>query len=111
MARLYSNENFPFPAVVALRALGHDVLTSLDSGRANQRIPDEDVVTFATADNRVVLTLDWRDFHRLHGRSTSHAGIITCRVDTDYVRLAGNIDQEIKAQATLSGKLLEVHKP
>jgi len=27
MARLYSNENFPFPAVEELRCLGHDVMT------------------------------------------------------------------------------------
>ena len=27
MARLYADENFPFPAVEALRRLGHDVLT------------------------------------------------------------------------------------
>ncbi|MCA9995003.1 MAG: DUF5615 family PIN-like protein [Anaerolineales bacterium] len=27
MARLYANENFPFPVVVQLRQLGHDALT------------------------------------------------------------------------------------
>jgi hypothetical protein len=31
-ARLYSNENFPLPAVEALRQLGHDVLTTRDVG-------------------------------------------------------------------------------
>lgn len=28
MARLYGNENFPFPVVEGLRRLGHDALTS-----------------------------------------------------------------------------------
>ncbi len=46
-SRLYSNENFDRRVVVALRELGHDVLTSVDAGRANQRIPDEQVVEFA----------------------------------------------------------------
>ena len=43
MARLYANENFPFQVVSALRDLGHDVLTSLDAGKANQSISDDDV--------------------------------------------------------------------
>jgi hypothetical protein len=29
MARLYSNENFPIPAVLALRELGHDAVGRL----------------------------------------------------------------------------------
>ena len=44
MARLYSNENFPRPVVEALRHRGHDVLTSLEAGRANQGIPDDEVL-------------------------------------------------------------------
>ena len=47
MARLYSNENFPQLAVEVLRQLGHDVLTVLETGRANQAIPDEEALTFA----------------------------------------------------------------
>ena len=54
MARFYSNENFPFRAVVCLRALGHDVLTSLEAGRANQRIPDAEVLRFATEQGRAL---------------------------------------------------------
>ena len=40
MASLYSNENFPKRVVEELRRLGHDVLTSYETGRGNQRIPD-----------------------------------------------------------------------
>ncbi len=47
MAKFYSNENFPFPAVQALRALGHNVLTSLEDGNANQSTSDQDVFAFA----------------------------------------------------------------
>jgi hypothetical protein len=35
MARLYSNENFPLPAVEKLRSLGHDVLTMQAAGKAS----------------------------------------------------------------------------
>ena len=40
MARLYSNENFPLPAVEKLRAPGHDVLTIQETGKADQAMPD-----------------------------------------------------------------------
>jgi len=36
VARLYANENFPFPVVQELRRLGHDVLTVMADGRAFQ---------------------------------------------------------------------------
>jgi hypothetical protein len=42
MAKLYANENFPFPVVVALRPLGHDVVTIQDRGRANKSTLDSD---------------------------------------------------------------------
>jgi len=54
MVKLYSNENFPMDIVMELRRLGNDVLTSYDAGQANQGIPDEDVLTFATQQERAV---------------------------------------------------------
>ncbi len=48
--RFYSNENFDYQVVVLLRALGHDVLTSYDAGKANQRISDEEVLQFSTSE-------------------------------------------------------------
>lgn len=62
MAAIYSNENFPKRVVEELRRLGHDVLTSYEAGRANQRIPDKDVLAFATEQRRAVLTLNRLDF-------------------------------------------------
>ena len=41
MAGLYSNENFPLPVVERLRALGHDVLTLQEAGKADQALPDQ----------------------------------------------------------------------
>ena len=48
MALLYSNENIPRPVVDALRLLGHDVMTVLEAGQANRRVPDEVVLEFAS---------------------------------------------------------------
>ena len=48
MARLYADEQFPFPVVEFLRLLGHDVLTVQAAGKAGQKIPDSEVLTFAT---------------------------------------------------------------
>ena len=72
MARLYSNENFPLPVVEALRILGHDVLTIQETGKADQALPDDAVLKFATAENRAVLTLNCRHFIRLHQQNPQH---------------------------------------
>lgn len=56
MARLYSNENFPVQTVRWLRRFGHEVLTSLEAGKANQAIPDEQVLSFAAVMNRILIT-------------------------------------------------------
>jgi hypothetical protein len=47
MARLY---------VENLRDLGHDVLTVQEAGKANLKIPDDEVLAFANDNARIVLT-------------------------------------------------------
>jgi hypothetical protein len=64
VARLYANENFPLPVVEELRRLGHDGLTTLEAGRAEQAIPDEAVLAFAVAEGRAVVTINRRHFVR-----------------------------------------------
>lgn len=62
--RFYSNENFPLPSVDALRDLGHDVLTLHETGRAQQQLPDEDVLAFSREQGHILLTLNRRHFIR-----------------------------------------------
>ena len=57
VASFYSNENFSRRVVEELRRLGNDVLTSYEAGRANQKVPDDQVLAFATEQQRAVLTL------------------------------------------------------
>lgn len=110
MARLYTNENFPLKVTVALRSLGHDIVTSHEAGQANQAIADEDVLRFATVHGRALLTINRRDFIRLHRASPAHAGIIVCTQDPDVLGQAQRIHEAICAQDSLVGQLVRVYR-
>src|SRR5947208_1242999 len=110
MARFYSNENFPQAAVEELRKLSHDVLTSLEAGKANQRIPDEEVLAFATNENRILLTLNRKHFIKLHANDDDHGGIVVCSQDNDFVGLASRIDAAV-GNEPVAGVLLRVNRP
>ncbi|MGA2713199.1 MAG: DUF5615 family PIN-like protein [Bryobacteraceae bacterium] len=62
MARFYSNEYIPLQVVTELRGLGHGVLTSLDAGRANASVTDSEVLAFAAAESRILLSHNRRIF-------------------------------------------------
>ncbi|MDF5733731.1 MAG: DUF5615 family PIN-like protein [Rhizonema sp. PD38] len=111
MARLYADEQYPLPIVELLRALGHDVLTVQEAGKANQRIPDADILTFATSEERAVITENRKDFFRLHRIQPDHAGIIACTNDRDWEALANRIHNAITAEDFLKGKLIRVVRP
>jgi hypothetical protein len=111
MARLYANENFPLPTAEALRRLGHDVLTTVESGRAGQAIPDPAVLAFAVAEHRIVVTLNRRHFIRLHQTTPTHAGIVVCTFDPDFAALAQRIHSALEAQPQMAGQLVRVNRP
>lgn len=113
MAALYANENFPKRVVDELRLLGHDVLTSFEAGRANQRVPDDQVLVFAKEQLRAVITLNRLDFIRLH-RDTggAHAGIIVCtRDDADPAAFARRIHAAMTEAGEPAGQLIRVVRP
>ena len=101
MARLYADEHYPYPVVEFLRALGHDVLTVQEADKANQRIPDPDVLAFATTENRAVLTQNRKDFIRLHRIQPDHAGIIACTNDMLRIAIANAIGRRWLTESTL----------
>lgn len=111
MARFYANENFPFPVVVELRRLDHDVVTIQETGKANQEYPDEAVLAFARDDSRIVLTINHKDFIRLHRLSSDHYGIIVCTTDLDFVGQAGRIHEVALTNGDLRGQLIRVNRP
>jgi uncharacterized protein with PIN domain len=108
LAHFYSDENFPLPIVKYLRSLGHDVLTATEAGNANLQIPDEDVLAFAIANNRAVLTRNRRHFIRLHRQNPDHAGIVVCTEDPDFEGAALRIHQAVLDIGLVRGQLIRV---
>jgi hypothetical protein len=111
MSLLYADENFPLGAVVCLQGLGHDVLTALDAGQANQKIPDPAVLAYAISLGRAVLTFNRRHFIKLHRTIATHAGIVVCTSDNDLAALAQRIHHAVTAAGALDNKLIRVRKP
>ncbi|MDV3002452.1 MAG: hypothetical protein N5P05_004107 (plasmid) [Chroococcopsis gigantea SAG 12.99] len=111
MTRFYADEQFPFPVVKLLRDLGHDVLTVREAGNADQGISDEDVLAFAISQERSVLTINRDDFIRLHRRNAEHFGIVVCTNNRDWEQFATRIDELVKAEEPLKGKLVRVVRP
>jgi predicted nuclease of predicted toxin-antitoxin system len=114
MVRMYADENFELPVVEKLRQKGYDILTVQEAGNANQGIPDEDVLAFAIAENRAVITLNYNDFKNLHKRDGNHSGIIICtstRRKEDRDNFADRIDLALRDQESLAGELIRVNLP
>ena len=112
MARLYADEDVPRPLVERLRALGHDILTALEDGQANQSVQDAGVLARATNLGRAVLTHNRKDFKRLHTATPGHAGIVSCaRDDADPAALAARIDGALAANPDLAGQHIRVNRP
>jgi len=109
-ARLYSNENFPLPVVEALREQGHDVLTTRDAGKANEGIPDEEVLSFAIGNKRAVITHNRKDFIRLHRLNPDHEGIIVCTDHADFPALAAKVHAQLQRMESLKGQLVRVNR-
>src|SRR5439155_19318543 len=97
---------FPLRTVEELRQLDHDVLTALEDGRANQSVPDEDLLARATEIGRPLLTINRLDFKRLHRLMPDHAGIIICTEDPDRVGQPQRVAALIAKAGELRGRLL-----
>ena len=112
MVMLLANENFPAPAVVRLRQLGHDVLTLLQTDMAGLAIPDDEVLRFAATQNRCLLTLNRKDFIKLHTQSNRHAGLLICTFDTDFTALTERMHQCLSdVDDVTATQLLRVQRP
>jgi hypothetical protein len=107
----YADENFPLAVVVELRRLGHDVLTVFDDGRANKAISDERVLARAAKLKRVLITINRRDFLRLHNSGQEHAGMALCTFDADFIGQARRIHEACERESDLESKVLRVNRP
>jgi predicted nuclease of predicted toxin-antitoxin system len=109
VARFYADEQLPRRVVELLRDLGHDILTVQEAERRGDLDPD--VLAFATANDRAVITLNRKDFFKLHRLDREHGGIIACTDDRDRERLANNIHNAVQGLESLSGLEIRVCKP
>lgn len=75
MPRYFFDEHIKRAVAEQLRLRGIGVLTAQEAGRAQQRIPDVDVLRYAARMRRTLVTAD-RDFITLSVIVQPHAGIL-----------------------------------
>jgi Domain of unknown function (DUF5615) len=109
--KFYADENFALAVITELRKLGHDVLTAFEDEKANQKIPDDKVLERATELERAVLTINRKDFKKLHETDNNHAGIFSCTFDADFIGQASRINIACQDVATANGQLIKIYRP
>lgn len=109
--KFYADENFALAVVAELRNLGHDVLTAFEDGKANLKIPDGKVLERAAELGRAVLTINRKDFKKLHETENNHAGIILCTFDADFTGQANRINEACRDLPELENQLIRVYRP
>ncbi len=87
------------------------MLTAFEDGRANLRIPDQEVLERATELGRSVLTINRRDFRLLHQSQIVHAGIVICTQDADFVGQAERIARACGVLERADGQLIRIYRP
>jgi len=74
-------------------------------------VPDEEVLAFAIKRNRAVVTLNRKDFIRLHRLDSKHCGIVACKVDENFERQANRINEAVNKYKSLDNQLIRVNRP
>ncbi len=80
-------------------------------GKSNLRIPDEDVLAYAVLENRAILTINRKDFMRLHRVNSTHSGIIVCTKNDDFDNFATCIHKALSPyNGNISNLLIRVYR-
>lgn len=104
------DENLPTDLAADLRALGHDAETVLDEGLCGAA--DATVVQGATAEGRILLTLDKGIANLLQYPAREHAGVVLFRPNSSGRRavlafmrafLPLLLDMDLKKKVTVAG--------
>ena len=90
---------------------GGEYVKVQEAAKADQSIPDEEVLTFAISQERSILTINRDDFIRLHRRDDKHFGIIVCTNNRNWEQFAARIHEAVTAEESLKGKLIRVVRP
>jgi Domain of unknown function (DUF5615) len=68
-------------------------------------------LSFATDLDRVIVTLNRKDFIQLHRLQPNHAGIIVCTDDRNWDALAQRIHTAVEGEEFLHGRLIRIVRP
>ncbi len=109
--KFYADENFALAVVTELRKLGHDVLTAFEDRKANPKIPDDRVLERATELGRAVLTINRKDFKKLHETDNNHSGIFSCTFDADFIGQANRINIACQDITEIKSHLIKIYRP
>jgi predicted nuclease of predicted toxin-antitoxin system len=105
--RFLADENFPRPALEALRKAGWDVVSIAEECPG---VPDEDVAALCAAQERILLTFD-KDFGELvfHRGLPAGSGVVLFRITPDSPEDAADVALAlVQAQPDLAGSFCVV---
>lgn len=77
---------------------------------AGQAVPDSEVLADATAQQRILVTLNRKHFIQLHASGQPHTGIVVCTFDPNVRALADRVDVVLSG-SDLTGQLARVNRP
>ncbi|MDQ2711243.1 MAG: DUF5615 family PIN-like protein [Acidobacteriota bacterium] len=80
--------------------------------KTNSAIPDHEVLAFAVAGNRILLSHNRKHFLRL-SRSwpEDHPGMVLCTFDPDFRGQAAHIDAAVATLPEMRNQVLRVNRP
>lgn len=104
--KFLANENFPNPSIKALKELGHDVV-SVNEYRPS--ITDEEVVKWANAEGRIILTFD-RDYGEIVFRYKIACSVVFFRDKGEKPTSAANMLLELMNTIKLEGYFTVIDK-
>ena len=75
-------------------------------------MPDSEVLEFAVAEARILLSHNRIHFLRLHRhRTAAHPGMVLCTFDPDFRALAQRIHTAVASTPDMSNQLMRVNRP
>jgi hypothetical protein len=81
-----------------------------EDGKANQSLPDQEVLSIATEGRRALITANRKHFIQLHRHQPDHAGIIVCSFDPDFVGQAQRIADALEKESDLINQLVRINR-
>jgi hypothetical protein len=87
------------------------MILSSKAGKAEQAMPDEEVLNLAIREQGILLILKRKHFIRLHTAKPDQYGIVVCTFDPNFEALAQRIHASIEISGGLPGHLIRVNRP